>query len=431
MNNSFAQSTATVNTPKGTPVTVLVLAEMSQSAISSANAQALAAFPNATIVSDASAKYNCHAYAWYLTECSNCTKYWMNTPGDDTYWQDCSYVEVSAAESQKISYSNDDHSAVKSVVSGKYESKWGQWPVMRHNPTDTPYNSTNLKYYVKAQITGISEVCTSATYNLNAPAGSTVTWSISPSNAASFPSGSSTSKTFTKIGTFRGNATITATLNSSACGAPVVITKQVFFGLPFATTPTGPDLCINIRGGEEIYVLPVSAGATSYTLSSSSTNLRINGGTSAFTTGVAPLNIRFRSTVPGNYTVTLTTTNACGSTATNFTVVARNCSTGGGRDRMYMVYPNPVDTELNIAINDTLLNVSSFQKTDSNENIVLQKEVPFIIILHDFEGRLVKQQQFSKLGDIQKVEVSDLKKGIYFLKIIARELEETHRIIIE
>jgi hypothetical protein len=277
-------------------------------------------------------------------------------------------------------------------------------------------------------ITGPEAICTSGTFTIGT---ASATWSISPSTAATFLAGNSASKTFTKMGTFRGNATITATINSSACGAPVVITKQVFFGLPFATAPTGPDLCINIRGGEEIYVLPVSAGATSYTLSSSSPNFRINGGTSSFTTSVAPLNIRFRTTVPGNYTVTLTTTNACGSTATNFTVVARNCSTGGGRDRMYMVYPNPVDTELNIAINDTLLNVSSFQKTDSNENIVLQKEVPFIIILHDFEGRLVKQQQFSKLGDIQKVEVSDLKKGIYFLKIIARELEETHRIIIE
>tara|TARA_R110000744_G_scaffold166316_1_gene283370 strand:+ start:2178 stop:2417 length:240 start_codon:yes stop_codon:yes gene_type:complete len=52
LNNSAAQSTATVYTPKGTPVTVLVLAEASQSQISSWNAQATAAFPNATIVSN-------------------------------------------------------------------------------------------------------------------------------------------------------------------------------------------------------------------------------------------------------------------------------------------------------------------------------------------------------------------------------------------
>ncbi len=184
LNSSFAQST-TVYTPNGTPVTVLIFNEMSQSQIIATNAQAAAAFPNATIINDASTTYNCHAYAWYLTECTGCTNYWMNTPGDDKYWQDGSYIEISSTEAEKISYASDDHSAIESVVSGKYDSKWGQWPLMRHNPTYTPYNSSVLKYYKRnftpPSISGPDIICSAGspfTMN-NLPSGSTITWSKS------------------------------------------------------------------------------------------------------------------------------------------------------------------------------------------------------------------------------------------------------------
>ncbi|MFD1616358.1 T9SS type A sorting domain-containing protein [Gelatiniphilus marinus] len=149
----YAQNTAVVYTPNGTAVTVYNFTEFTQSHIAYLNNQAAALYPNATIISDASNKYNCHAYAWYLTECSGCPNYWMNTPGDDAYWNDNSYVEVfDAGLAEKISYASDDHSAVMSSVAGKYDSKWGQYPVMRHSPTYTPYNSSNLKYYVPAPV---------------------------------------------------------------------------------------------------------------------------------------------------------------------------------------------------------------------------------------------------------------------------------------
>lgn len=110
-------------------------------------------FPNALILSDQTATYNCHSYAWNMSDggpvCwinantrvgsnnDNIEKYWTN----DYYWETPSEVYA-----QKIFYYLEDHSAVKSMVSGMYESKWGIGPLVRHAPGYCPYGSAR-KYY--------------------------------------------------------------------------------------------------------------------------------------------------------------------------------------------------------------------------------------------------------------------------------------------
>ena len=71
----------------------------------------------------------------------------MDTPGDDTYWQDGSYFQVSAAtQGCRVSYVYGDHSGI--VISASlFKSKWGEWALMQHAPGDTPYNSSTLRYY--------------------------------------------------------------------------------------------------------------------------------------------------------------------------------------------------------------------------------------------------------------------------------------------
>jgi len=84
------------------------------------------------IVSARTSYYNCHAYAWHLTE-GNTNKVWINQYAQNggnnlsKYWDPnvgC-FAETSEALAEKIFYPSGDHSAVKSSVSGKYESKWG------------------------------------------------------------------------------------------------------------------------------------------------------------------------------------------------------------------------------------------------------------------------------------------------------------------
>lgn len=127
---------STVTTPKGSSVPVIVRTwEFSASDIAYINNEAENQYPNAVRETNASRKYNCHSYAWYSTSTSNSR--WMNTPGDDTYWQDGSFVQVSNIVSgTRVSY-HGDHSAV-AISASEYSSKWGQYPRMRHAPTYVP-----------------------------------------------------------------------------------------------------------------------------------------------------------------------------------------------------------------------------------------------------------------------------------------------------
>lgn len=102
-------------------------------------------YPQATIMSSSTRTYNCHSYAWANGYTNRC---WINTPGDDLYFQepagDGSYDELSESVSTKVSYSGD-HSATTTGTANVYISKWGQAPLMQHNKNYVPagYGSTN------------------------------------------------------------------------------------------------------------------------------------------------------------------------------------------------------------------------------------------------------------------------------------------------
>lgn len=58
-----AQGSATVYTPKGTAVSAIIFSEFNSAQIQDVNNQAAIQFPSAQRLADASATYNCHAYA--------------------------------------------------------------------------------------------------------------------------------------------------------------------------------------------------------------------------------------------------------------------------------------------------------------------------------------------------------------------------------
>lgn len=149
---------STVKTPNNSNVTVIVKTyELTSAQIAAYNQSVATNYPNATRKTDASRKYNCHSYAWHSTSSSN--NKWMNSPGDDTYWNDGSYTSLGAMNgglstipswvplNARISYpSYSDHSAIK-ISSGKLRSKWGQYPQMEHAPNYSPYSPcTNCSF---------------------------------------------------------------------------------------------------------------------------------------------------------------------------------------------------------------------------------------------------------------------------------------------
>lgn len=147
-----SQSTVTIYTKNGFAVKAInrICNDNSAERISGLN-YILEKYPNVEIVGDASCTYNCHAYAWYVSEGGE--KYWINC-GDDVYhptnlskfWEDGYYKECSSNEAEKVFYDNGgDHSALV-INDNLYESKWGAFYVVRHEPDYCPYG-TSRKFY--------------------------------------------------------------------------------------------------------------------------------------------------------------------------------------------------------------------------------------------------------------------------------------------
>ncbi|HIS61749.1 MAG TPA: hypothetical protein IAC14_05810 [Candidatus Scybalomonas excrementigallinarum] len=144
-----------VRTPNGSSVTVYTLGEISATERKQLDDYAKKAYPNATLISNSTAKYNCHSYAWYLRDANNI--YWMNDPS--LYMSDGSYTKIASGVSNYTAIaSNDiiyytDHSAVSHTNGGstiKYitvYSKWGQGPLMSHRVHDCPYSLSNVSVW--------------------------------------------------------------------------------------------------------------------------------------------------------------------------------------------------------------------------------------------------------------------------------------------
>lgn len=184
--NVWAEKQSNVTTPKGSTVIAWIREEMSSSDIIFIENTAAAQYPNAEKLAAASQTYNCHGYAWHMTEGGS--NRWIgvgSTSHEDIYMTDGSYTEVtSGASPRKISYQSDDHSAVSTDQAGVFISKWGAWPLMRHASNYCPYNSSSLRYYIKTSlmnIQGLDALPSNAqtTYTLPYTPVAPITWSVS------------------------------------------------------------------------------------------------------------------------------------------------------------------------------------------------------------------------------------------------------------
>jgi hypothetical protein len=146
-------------TPSGTRVLVWVLDE-APSSIEDWNQQARNFSSTAQLIANASRTYNCHGYAWHVSEGG--LPVWLRTnealpeetptPQLQKYWEDGSYstpIPWNEGHATKLHYYLGDHSAITTKQTDWVILKWGRLALMRHRRDDAPYTS-GVHYYVSA-----------------------------------------------------------------------------------------------------------------------------------------------------------------------------------------------------------------------------------------------------------------------------------------
>ena len=413
------------------------------------------------LLAPASVKYNCHAYAWHLTE-GNSNKVWINgiiyqdpytgcyvSNGNlETYWSGAyaCFVEVySESEAEKIHYYCGDHSAVNLSVAGKYESKWGPNFLVRHYPTTVPYtNPSSRKYYKRIpppppSITGPSSVCpgSSGTFTAHNFPG-TVTWTCS-SNLTILSSNENTATVTNPKIIFLSQPSSNESQDNSLSRHPLfpclfgpqagwvratLNGTSVFVEINFTTD----GVCVDAIDTYSISVAP--SGNMIYTLTPVTTgpaeirwDLTPAGGLIVIHSDNSYITFEVTQQVIGSFTVKATATNACSSQWCSRTFAHPPCpNCPDYPNGVISVYPNPTSNILNIKIDEEVADRSA---------TVIQTGTTYDIRLYDGQGTLLRQRKTK--GGVVQFNVSNLLNGIYYLHIYdgVSDTPEMRQIVVE
>jgi hypothetical protein len=223
----------TILTPNGTVIQAqeLIGDELTNEEKMDIHYENTQAYGNLVPIAEATRAYNCHAFAWHVSEGGNMV--WMYHPEEEQYLDDESYIRVTdMATAKKIwyGYVYGNHSAITTETAGYVISKWGEGPRYRHHINNSPYLTADLHYYVAAtdiHISGPSVVNSSAVqftlnpvpYNIYS-----VSWSVSGPFTVSNATNSSVQINYTGAGT--GTGVITAAIHD------ITFTRTIFSQTP-------------------------------------------------------------------------------------------------------------------------------------------------------------------------------------------------------
>lgn len=90
-----------------------------------------------------------------------------------------------------------------------------------------------------------------------------------------------------------------------------------------------------------------------------------------------------------------------------------------------IVYPNPSSFEIFIG------HAESTEQQYAGQELAVTQEDPIRTEIYDFAGNLVLAKQFEISGNVPSIDISELKRATYFLRIIGKEVDEVHQIIKE
>ncbi|MES2650700.1 MAG: T9SS type A sorting domain-containing protein [Bacteroidota bacterium] len=408
-------------TPNCTPIYSTYQPPLTQWQIDDANYTQQMIRPNVVKLEEPTSSYNCHNYAWVKRDGG--APFWLTTPGDDTFWDDGSYTEVTTNTNElelRVSYTGD-HSAVITGSSYECTSKWGAWGLYIHDINYVPAGylpGSTKKYYKKSfvpVISGSSPICSTQMYSIsNLPVGATVTWSIT---GPFIINGSATANPVDiwSAGS-HGSGVLTATI-TYLCGT-YTATKEIASQLP-----PKPDYVeiMDPHGGEmnlcpnQTYYMEVGGYNTSlysqvnWYLPPGWSSPTAGGGSNTFsTTGLLAFMIQITTgSTPTTDILTATFTNSCGQGEARLVWVSTQ--TCGGYLKT-SVYPNPANSEISIQV---------------------EGETPFDVvkILNQKGEVLVSYNNKQKLSKVS-LDTRNIPNGRYFVHIYRGKTISKKQIIV-
>lgn len=354
---------------------------------------------NAVRIGPASITFNCHGYAWHMIDggdpCviadttyrgdQNLSKYWTDSP---------IYVETNSSNGTKVNYPDGSHSAVATDQEGIVISKWANWPLYRHAPSECPYSATNLKYY-HIPVNGSDLICFSNSYSTYNLSGATYNWEADLLNF----SGSGSSTLATKSGS--GEEEIYAYITSPYSGTTVLAKKTVWIGKPGVptTNPSGyPTEDIPLDAYFNVSLVKTPGASSSMPI-----NWWSSG--SIVVDHTTPNGCTFHAEETGIGNFYVTTRNSCGTSAAGggtVNVYSGSGGGGGGLPRPLSVSPNPANDYIEAYIE----NLTEEEKLDNEKlhiKIVNSNSIPV------YNGT-TQQKKF-------QINTSSFPEGVYYLLV--------------
>jgi len=369
------------------------------------------------IISAPTSYYNCHAYAWHLRE-GNSNQVWINRGTNDSnlskYWDSnvgCFVQVASESSAEKIYYYTGDHSAVKSTVTGKYESKWGSWYAIRHSPNQVPYTSPDdRRYYVSTDITGDSSpLCNNSTRNfstINIPNAS-YDWEVGPGITLNDDGEHSTS--VTTGSSYAGETWIEVEITSPLGGSSedVKISKRFTFwvGAPALIGISGPTY--GPIGQQQTYSVQLQSNLSSPT---DYVWMITPSGGATITDWGNYCWVTFNS--PGTYQLLVHAINNCNWSAPAMLYI--NASGG-----MFMsISPNPTSGEATLSIE------SNSEETTFDENAEWGMEVYS-------PTHSLKTKRYKLKGKSTKIQTHGWKEGVYVVRVKYKDEILTGKLVVK
>lgn len=282
---------------------------------------------------------------------------------------------------------------------------------------------SDCSYLCSGNIQGSTAVCSTSNFSITGQTNS-VSWTIEPSNAGTINVSPTNPNniSLTRNTNFYGNAVLTAFVTTEKCGSGK-ITKNVELGTPTTSqnvTMNGPN---NLNPGQT----GTYSFNTSYFNNASSFDWVFFSNTLPNAQQYFDLNIISNGTftvkpdfdVPGGYyTVQARIINTCGFYSLSKTIYVEE---GDGtpvlykNSNIYRIYPNPSSSYFNVSL------INENQTPTSSKGI-------FGEIL-DLNGLFIRKIKI--VNNKAQVNINDLKKGIYILRIHYDGKTEGHQVIVE